>query len=604
MFGVRMLTSNAWVPTALAAVMVLGAPALAVEPTRLSGILSGRVMDSAGVPQMGAAVLLFNRYDRLIARVLTNDSGIFQFQSLSPDTYSVRVSLPTFVPALRRNIAIQPGMRSFLAISLTSMLSSIELIYVSPRHAPLMSDDWKWVLRSANSTRPVLRVIAGGVDITDPAQKQRRLSNVFSGTRGLFRISSGETEGLNTAGYQADLGTAFALATSLFGSNQLSVSGNVGYASHTGTPTAGFRTSFSRAADGSKPQVNVTMRQIFLPARIGAGLASGGEIPVLRTLDVSFVDRREIAENLHLEYGSSLESVSFLTRLNYVSPFARLRWGDVREGAIEVGFSSGAPATELLGPDEVQQAELQHNLTTLSLFPRVSLREGRAAVQRTQNYEIGYRRSVGSRTVSASVFREAVSNAAFNASAPAGLFGAADLLPDLASRTSVFNAGSFRRLGYTAGLTQHLGQSHNATVAWGFQGTLDVAGRPLLAATPAEVRSSLRTTSRHSVTARLSGAAPGTGTRYVASYQFTDYSVLQPVHLSLTQRTTLEPGLNFYLRQPIPGAGTLVPGRLEATAELRNVLAQGYLPIATPGGHKLLLIQSPKAVRGGLSFIF
>ncbi|MFN7920727.1 MAG: carboxypeptidase-like regulatory domain-containing protein [Bryobacteraceae bacterium] len=80
---------------------------------------------------MGATVFLFNRYDRM-ARLLTNDRGAFQFDQLAPDNYSVRVRLASFVPALKRNIAIQPGMRSFLAINLNSMLSSIELVYTSP----------------------------------------------------------------------------------------------------------------------------------------------------------------------------------------------------------------------------------------------------------------------------------------------------------------------------------------------------------------------------------------------------------------------------------------------------------------------------------------
>ena len=43
--------------------------------------------------------------------------------------------------------------------------------------------------------------------------------------------------------------------------------------------------------------------------------------------------------------------------------------------------------------------------------------------------------------------------------------------------------------------------------------------------------------------------------------------------------------------------------RLEATAELQNGLAQGYLPISQ-GGQQVMLVQSPRALRGGLSFIF
>jgi len=586
--------------------LVCASPLAAVEPIRLNGTLAGRVLDAAGIPQMGAVVQLFNKFDRGVGKAITNDRGSFTFDTLIPDTYSLRVSLASFVPAVKRNISIQPGMRSFLAINLTSVLSSIELVYITPGQGAVMSDDWKWVLRSAGATRPVLRYIPG-VDISDPSRRSRSSTNVFSETRGLFRVSNGDMGALSSLGNQADLGTAFALATSLFGVNQVSVSGNLGYASHSGIPTAGFRTSFSREiAGGWTPEVNVTMRQIFLPARIGTTLSTGrsDNIPALQTLAITFVERRQLADELELEYGSSLESVSFVDRLNYFSPFARLRWGTAEGGAIELAYSSGTPATELLHPGEILDAELNHQLTTLSLFPRVSLRDGRAHVQRNQNLEIGYRREISGRIVSASAYRESFSNTALNAAAPAGLFPPSELMPDLNSNNYIFNAGGFRRMGYHAAFTEQIGEKLNATVAWGWAGALAAPAVPLASSNPGELRSMLRRAGRHSFTARLTGTAPGMGTKYTASYQVTDYNVLQPVHLSLTQRATLEPGFNFYLRQPIPRMGSVIPGRLEASAELRNMLAQGYLPIATPGGHKLLLIQSPRSVRGGLSFIF
>jgi hypothetical protein len=75
-----------------------------------------------------------------------------------------------------------------------------------------------------------------------------------------------------------------------------------------------------------------------------------------------------------------------------------------------------------------------------------------------------------------------------------------------------------------------------------------------------------------------------------------------PTHFYLTQSTYPEPGLNIRVRQPIPSFPGIF-GRLEATAELRNGLAQGYLPISD-GTQRVLLIQQPRALRGGLSFIF
>ncbi|MEZ5399371.1 MAG: TonB-dependent receptor [Bryobacteraceae bacterium] len=585
---------------------LLTAPARAVEPKTLGGVLTGRVTDAAGVPQMGAAVLLYNRYEKLVGRVLTNERGGFLFDSLVPDNYSLRVTLASFVPALKRNVAIQPGMRSFLAINLTSVLSSIELIYTAPGQRAFMSEDWKWVLRSSQSTRPVLRLLPG-VDISDPNRPRARRGDIFSGTKGVLRLSSGDAGELSSAGSQTDLGTAFALATSIYGSNQLSVSGNLGYASHTGTSTAGFSTSFTRgpAGDGHSPEVNVTMRQIFLPARIGSSLAAGqsDNIPALQTLTATFVDHRQLTDTLEIEYGASMESVAFLNRLNYLSPFGRARWGSDEDGAFEVAFSSGAPATQLLESSAPNRNELQQNLTALALFPRVSLRNGQALVQRTENIEVGYRRKIRGRTVAVSAYRERVSNAAINASAGQGVFGGNDLLPDLASNTSVFNAGRFKRMGYEASITQPLGEDTAATVAYGYAGALSVGDGRMVTANSDELRDKIDSAMRQAITVRMTGRAPRAGTRYAASYQFTDYGMLHPVHLSLTQRSTMEPGLNLYLRQPIPRVG-LLPGRLEATAELRNMLAQGYLSVATPNGQRLVLIQSPRAVRGGLSLIF
>ena len=63
-----------------------------------------------------------------------------------------------------------------------------------------------------------------------------------------------------------------------------------------------------------------------------------------------------------------------------------------------------------------------------------------------------------------------------------------------------------------------------------------------------------------------------------------------------------EAGLNLCVRQPIPTFFSL-PWRMEASADLRNLLAQGYLPLSA-GGQRLLLVQTPRSVRGGLSFIF
>jgi hypothetical protein len=61
--------------------------------------------------------------------------------------------------------------------------------------------------------------------------------------------------------------------------------------------------------------------------------------------------------------------------------------------------------------------------------------------------------------------------------------------------------------------------------------------------------------------------------------------------------------LNVYIRQPIPGF-SMLPWRMEATADLRNMLAQGYLRLGMADGQSVLLVETPRSFRGGLSFIF
>ncbi len=108
---------------------------------------------------MGASVYLYNRYDELVRRGLSNEQGRFAFDALVPDLYSIRVILASFVPAERRNISVLPNTENRLNINLTSVISSIGLTTTPTSPGTLMTDDWKWVLRTSQATRPVLRFL-------------------------------------------------------------------------------------------------------------------------------------------------------------------------------------------------------------------------------------------------------------------------------------------------------------------------------------------------------------------------------------------------------------------------------------------------------------
>src|SRR5579862_5011411 len=132
----------------LAGSLSVALPASAASVASLSGGILGQVKNSAGVAQMGATVLLYNRYDQTVRQALTNEQGKFVFDALAPDLYSLRVTLASFVPAIRRNIAVAAGTEDLLNISLASVLSTVEMTS-APVRGTLMTDDWKWVLRTS-----------------------------------------------------------------------------------------------------------------------------------------------------------------------------------------------------------------------------------------------------------------------------------------------------------------------------------------------------------------------------------------------------------------------------------------------------------------------
>src|ERR1700685_625715 len=205
------------------------------SPVRFSGQLVGLVTDVSGKPQPGAIVILLNRQEQFLQRSATDGLGTFSFGDLLPDLYSIQVSFTSFVPAIKDRIQIRPGMRSLIEVSLSKVFSSVQLVSTTPVPGGLMSDSWKWTVRANDPLRPILRLLPVQVP---PAQQSAETASdtgntssrasMFSDSRGLVKISA--SDGAPVMGdSQADLGTEFAFATSMYGGNHLQVAGDIGY---------------------------------------------------------------------------------------------------------------------------------------------------------------------------------------------------------------------------------------------------------------------------------------------------------------------------------------------------------------------------------------
>jgi hypothetical protein len=314
-------------------------------------------------------------------------------------------------------------------------------------------------------------------------------------------------------------------------------------------------------------------------------------------------DKAQISDALELEYGLEMDSVSYVDRVHYLSPYARLTYHVDDSTNLDFTYTSGNARPDLGSTAGPEQDSLDRDVAALSRVPRLSMRNGHDNVQRGEDYEFGVTRRQGSRDYRLVGYRESVRNAALTVSGSGEAFSG-DVLPDLFSNTAVFDAGNYHTIGYTASVTQNLADNrYKITVMYGSVGVLVPDTSSPVANNAEALRARIHATHADALTMQASGAAPVTGTRFLASYQWTDSASATAGHLYSTDPTHPEPGLNVYVRQPVPGMFGL-PARMELTGDFRNMLAQGYLPFSLTDGRRFLLMRTPRSFRGGLSFTF
>lgn len=119
-----------WAPVTVAMLALLWLPSSWAAGRDVSpfGRVAGVVTDARGTPQMGAAVALIAIDGRTLRQVYTSDKGAFLLERLLPGIYSLRVTLASFLPVMKENILIEPGVNSFLSINLESLFNTMEVL--------------------------------------------------------------------------------------------------------------------------------------------------------------------------------------------------------------------------------------------------------------------------------------------------------------------------------------------------------------------------------------------------------------------------------------------------------------------------------------------
>src|SRR4051794_6424539 len=227
-----------------------------------NSVISGTVRDAAGVPQMGAVVEVLGVNTAL--KSVTDDHGQYHIANLLPGIYRVKVSALSFLPSLREGVTIKSGSNLVVNLTLNTIFEAMQLAPVRAR-VPQDDDDWKWTLRSV-ANRPILRVLQGQpvVVVTGPEGKETKELKAK-----LAFIAGSEGEDF---GSTADMGTAFMVERSLFGSGTVSFNGNVD--ANQGRAGMLHASYAHRLSDGSRPEVSFTMRRFATP------ITAAGEAPL------------------------------------------------------------------------------------------------------------------------------------------------------------------------------------------------------------------------------------------------------------------------------------------------------------------------------------
>jgi len=164
------------------------------------------------------------------------------------------------------------------------------------------------------------------------------------------------------------------------------------------------------------------------------------------------------------------------------------------------------------------------------------------------------------------------------------------------------NMGDYRSTGYRVAYAQRVGNHVDTLVAYFVGDSLDARG--VIRRAPAgDLQGALKPARSPSLAARVSARIPVTQTRLTTSYEWVQSGRVTMVDPQGQADMQLQPFLDVQVRQPLPALAFL-PAHIEAVADFRNFLGQGYAPVAQSGESILLLGSAYKSIRGGLSVEF
>lgn len=314
----------------------------------------------------------------------------------------------------------------------------------------------------------------------------------------------------------------------------------------------------------------------------------------LQALAFSYSNGFAIGELLDFQFGGEVQAIQFVGRANAVRPFGTVDLHLTPDTVLEYKYNTNEPNTRASKGFDSAPNDLSES------GPHMSMYNGDPLLESGHHHEFSISQRLGENNrLQVAYYRDRVKDVA--------LLGAGEIyadngffLPDVYSGTFNFTGGELESQGARFVYQRKVSDSLMATLDYGYGAVVDME-QPGVDWT--QIHDNLRRAWRHSAALKLNGTIRRSHTSWIASYRWTNGQALTPVDMYNSSAGQTDGFFNVFVRQPIPHV-RFVPGRMEALIDLRNLLAQGYVPIFGPDGNTVYLVQSARSVRGGVSFTF
>jgi hypothetical protein len=479
-----------------------------------------------------------------------------------PGFYSLKASLASYLPFIQSQVGVVAGKIADLTLILENLYLQSILGVSAGSLQDTVQEDIESVLRSASSTRPILRVFeTDDGNREEPGDRTSARKGSIRGVVGFSTAAYSSTPELANAG---NAFTDFAFIKDLGTSTTWVVAGVVS--------DAGFAEldSFLRFRESDRHTTSARLSLGILPyVSLPLSPVPDQNVRRLTMYNLDLQDELKVSEMLSVIYGAELQ----MTDPSSYAPRFRPRWG-IRIQPSAARRYSFLRTKSLPQMHRTLQLGEGDSLELASPFQHDFGNRLNLGLNRVTHTEAETEQAWGKARFSAGVYRDEVTSNYLSSN------GSPERFPESRGVRVTYRQafGAIESVvGYTYGSGLQADQSFS-----------QFSARNL-----------------HMVAARVRSRLPLTHTQVAATYRWMSEESITIVDPYQAVFESNSPGLSLAFVQAIPYFGKFIPGKIEAQVDVRNLLGRVNPELYQSASlRRVEFLQPARSVRGGINLKF